>query len=62
VIQHFLHRPQRYLESGNGTEKDYIFDATNRLVKASNETGEQREYFYNGLGSWLKTIWLNKGK
>jgi hypothetical protein len=42
-------------ESGSGTEKDYIFDAVNRLVKGSNENGGGIEYFYNRLGHRVKT-------
>jgi hypothetical protein len=43
-------------ESGSSTKKDYVSDATNRLVKGSNETGEEIEYFYNGLGYRIKTM------
>lgn len=37
-------------ESTNNTVEEYVYDVTNRMVKGTNEKGEESHYVYNGLG------------
>jgi len=40
--------------------ESYIYDATNRMVKGTNETGESSFYIYNGLGHLVGNEWIIK--
>ena len=47
LIEGVYHRP------GNPSEQiveQYVYDATNRMVKGVNEKGEESHYIFNGLG------------
>ena len=39
-------------------KEQYIYDATNRMVKGINEKGEQSHYIYNGLGYLVSNEWI----
>ena len=38
--------------------ESYVYDATNRMVKGTNEAGEQSFYIYNGLGYLVANEWI----
>ena len=40
--------------------ESYVYDATNRMVKGTNDIGETSEYVYDGLGDLVRNIWTVK--
>ena len=44
----------------NTVVEQYVYDASNRMVKGTNESGEQSHYIYNGLGYLVGNEWIIK--
>ena len=43
---------------GMAIEGQYLYDATNRMVKGVNRKGEESHYVYNGLGYLVANEWV----
>jgi len=41
-------------------DEQYVYDATNRMTKGTNDIGETSEYIYNGFGDLVKNVWTVK--
>ena len=57
LIEGVYHRP------GNPSEQiveQYVYDATNRMVKGVNEKGEESHYIFNGLGYLIANEWVSE--
>ena len=48
---------RKTVETKNAVSGVYVYDATNRMVKGTNEDGETSSYTYNGLGALVNNTW-----
>jgi RHS repeat-associated protein len=44
--------------SKDEVKEQYVYDGTNRMVKGTNEKGEESHYIYNGLGYLVANEWI----